>query len=240
MSAVLVEHEQRWLPELAPRLPLPVPAPLRLGRPGRGYPWAWSVLPWLPGTPASELAPDDPVDTAERLGGFVAALAVDAPADAPANPYRGGPLVERDVHMRNRVEQLDELIDGPAVLARWNECLAIPPWAKPPRWLHGDLHPANLLVHGGRIAAVVDFGDISGGDPANDLAVAWMMLPANVRAVFRTAAGAADDDTWERARGWALFLAVTFLANSRDNTTMARIGRETLAAALTDDGRFTT
>ena len=100
------------------------------------------------------------------------------------------------------------------MLTRWNECLVTPQWAKPPRWLHGDLHPANLLVHGGRIAAVVDFGDISGGDPANDLSVAWMMLPANVRSVFRAAVGAVDDDTWERARGWALFLAVTFVASS--------------------------
>jgi aminoglycoside phosphotransferase (APT) family kinase protein len=232
MAAVLVEHEQRWLPELAPRLPLPIPAPVRVGRPGRGYPWSWSVCPWLPGEPAATRPPDDPFATAEQLGAFLRALQVAAPAGAPVNPYRGGPLADRAPALRDRVEQLADLIDGPRVLDLWADALAAPGWDEPPCWIHGDLHPLNVLVDGGRISAIVDFGDISAGDPANDLAVAWMMLPPAARPALRAAAGAVDDATWTRARGWALALAVTFIAGSADHAAIGAIGRETLAAVL--------
>jgi aminoglycoside phosphotransferase (APT) family kinase protein len=234
MSATLVEHEQIWLPVLAPRLPLPIPAPVRVGRPGRGYPWSWSVCPWLPGAPAMQQMPDDPLDTAERLGEFVSALHIAAPSDAPENPYRGGPLAARDVHMRARVAQLGELVDAPRVLAQWDLCLATPYWSGPPVWIHGDMHPGNVLVDGGRVAAVIDFGDITAGDPASDLALAWMFFGPQARRHFRAFVGAVDDDTWTRARGWALCLAIVFIANSADDHAMARIGDATLGAALAE------
>jgi aminoglycoside phosphotransferase (APT) family kinase protein len=235
MSAALVEHEQQWLPVLAPRLPLPVPAPVRLGRPGRGYPWSWSVCPWLPGVPAMQQMPEDAADTAELLGAFLAALHVAAPSDAPENPYRGGPLADRDVHMRNRIEQLGDLVDGDAVLARWNESIATPYWPGAPQWLHGDMHPGNVLVDHGRVVAVIDFGDMTAGDPASDLALAWMFFATEARARFRAAVGGVDDDTWKRARGWALAYAVIFIANSADDPAMARIGRATLSETLGDE-----
>ena len=232
MAAPLVEHEQRWLPVLAPALPLPVPVPLRAGRPSAalGYPWSWSVCAWLDGDVAGRTPPDDLVETARTLGGFVRALHVVAPADAPANPYRGGPLVEREPPFRDRLVQLADVVDAAVLLHRWERLVATPPWKGPPIWLHGDLHPANLLVHEGRLAAVIDFGDLTSGDPASDLFVAWMLFPPAERAVFRTAAGDIDDDTWQRAEAWALLMAVAYLANSADNPLMTAIGRRTLAA----------
>jgi aminoglycoside phosphotransferase (APT) family kinase protein len=101
-------------------------------------------------------------------------------------------------------------------------------------WLHGDLHPANVLVDHGRVSAVIDFGDITAGDPATDLAVAWMLFPADARSTFRAAAGDIDDDTWTRARGWALSLALAYLASSADNPMFAALGKRVLAAVLTD------
>jgi aminoglycoside phosphotransferase (APT) family kinase protein len=232
MAAELVEHEQRWLPTLAPRLPLPIPAPLRAGRPGGGYPWSWSVCPWLPGVVATRAAPDDPLETAATIGAFLSALHRPAPDDAPANPYRGGPLAERDDVVRQRAAQLSDLIDAPSVVACWSELATTRPWTGPRLWLHGDLHPANLLVDDGRLSAVIDFGDITAGDPATDLAVAWMLLPAGVRTAFRAAAGDIDDDTWTRARGWALSLALAYMANSADNPVFAHLGEQVLTAAL--------
>lgn len=234
MAAELVEHEQRWLPDLAPRLPLAIPAPVGIGRPGLGFPWSWSVCPWLPGSVAQQVPPDDPCAAATSLGQFLAALHQPAPPDAPENPFRGVPLAARDTTMHERVAELGDAIDGRAVLERWAELLATPPWSGPPLWLHGDLHPANVLVHRGRLSAVIDFGDITGGDRACDLSIAWMLFPPAARATFRAAAGAVDDDTWARARGWALTLAVTYIAASANDPVIEREGRETIAAVLAD------
>jgi aminoglycoside phosphotransferase (APT) family kinase protein len=234
MSAPLIEREQRWLPELAPLVPLPVPAPIRVGRPGAGYPWSWSVCKWLPGAPAAVRPPHDADEAAEALGAFLRALHFAAPADAPANQFRGVPLAARDDAMQTRVAQLSAELDADAVLGLWSEVLAVPAWTGPSVWLHGDLHPANVLVHEGRISAVIDFGDITSGDPATDLSVAWMMFDPGQRVTLRDAAGDVDDDTWARARGWALALSVAILAGSADNQVMQGIARRTLASALTD------
>ena len=205
VAAPLIEHEQRWLSHLAPRLPLPVP--LRIGRPGCGFPWQWSVVPWLPGQSALVKPPQDPTETAIALGRFVRALHQPAPDDAPHNPFRGVPL-------------------------------AAPPWSEPAVWLHGDLHPRNLLVRDGRLAAVIDFGDMTAGDPATDLSVAWMMLPPSARSTFRASARGdhdpVDDDTWTRARGWALALGLASLANSRDDGAMRILAHATIDAALSE------
>ncbi|MEY2447646.1 MAG: hypothetical protein QOH79_1122 [Acidimicrobiaceae bacterium] len=234
LAAALVEHEQRWLPELAPRLPLPIPAPVGNGRPGSGCPWSWSVCPWLPGVVATRATPDDPHEAAQTLGAFVAALHQEAPSDAPENPYRGVPLLQRDDVVRQRAAQLADLIDAPSVVRCWSELAATRPWSGPPLWLHGDLHPANVLVDNGRLSAVIDFGDITVGDPATDLAVAWMLLPVEARPAFRAAAGAIDDDTWARSRGWALSLGLAYLANSADNPMFARLGEGVLHQVLGD------
>ncbi len=234
LAAPLVEHEQRWLPLVAPELPLAVPAPVHLGRPAAGYPWAWSVVPWLPGAPAALVPPADPVAAADALGGFVHALH-GCPADGlPPNPYRGGPLAERDEALRSRVVALGDAVDAVAVLARWEAALAAPAWSGPPVFLHGDLHPANLLVDGGQVVAVLDFGDLTGGDPATDLAAGWMLFDPVPRERFRRAAGGPDDATWSRARGWALNHAVACLAASADDPVIASVGARTLAAVLDD------
>jgi len=234
LSAPLLLREQRWLPELAPLLPLPIPAPIHIGHPGPGYPWSWSVCPWLPGGPAATNPPVDAHAAAETLGGFLRALHVPAPPDAPFNPLRGVPLSERDDAMRRGIELAADEIDVDAVLSLWSEVLAVPPWSGPKLWLHGDLHSANVLVHEGAVSAVIDFGDITSGDPAADLFVAWTVFARDARATFREAAGDVDDDTWARARGWALALAVAILAGSADFPVMQAVARRTLAAALTD------
>ncbi|HJR23865.1 MAG TPA: phosphotransferase, partial [Acidimicrobiales bacterium] len=159
-----------------------------------------------------------------------------APPDAPRNPWRGIPLAgERDRITRGAIDRLDG-IDRDEVLARWQRFLAVPGWDRPPVWLHGDPHPGNVVVHEGRIAAVVDFGDITSGDPASDLAVAWMHFDADARAAFRQACGDVDDHTWQRAHGWALALGLVIGASSADNPAYAALARRTIAAALDEPG----
>ena len=242
LGAEIIKNEQRWLPGLAPQLPLPIPYPERTGVPACGYPYSWSVVPYLPGVPAAQASSFDPAGAAAAVGGFLGALHVPAPADAPANPFRGIPLAERAGNFAANLALLtgqadQRRVDRDAVLRVQDAALAAPGYDGPPLWLHGDLHPANVLVNHGQVSGVIDFGDITSGDPATDLSVAWMLLPAQVHDVFRGAyrpasQHAASDETWARARGWALVLALAMLANSADNPQMAGIGRRTLAAVL--------
>jgi aminoglycoside phosphotransferase (APT) family kinase protein len=234
LGAELIAHEQRWLPDLAPRLPLPIPVPVRIGAPGLAYPWSWSVCPWLPGTTAAVTPPDDMRATAAALGDFVAAMHAPAPADAPGNAYRGGPLATRADATQERLELLHDVVDAEALRARWRELLATPPWDGPPIWLHGDLHPGNLLVHSGRLSGVIDFGDMCGGDPATDLSAAWIFFDRDTRHVFRAAAGGDDDDTWQRAKGWALALGLAYVASSGGARRLGEIGRRALDEVLRD------
>lgn len=232
-AAHLVLHEQRWLPTLAPLLPISVPAPVRTGAPGCGYPWAWSVVPWFEGTHVGVTPFTDPRREAARLGAFLRALHVPAPTDAPRNPYRGVPLGDRAALFDRTVAQLGDRIDAVAVRTVWEAALAVPVFRDPPVWLHGDLHALNLVARAGTLVAVVDFGDLTAGDPATDLAVAWQLFDAPDRAVLRAAAGA-DADAWERARGWALALSLIYLANSADLPDLHAVGERTLERVLVD------
>jgi aminoglycoside phosphotransferase (APT) family kinase protein len=234
VASWLLAQEQRWLPVLAVDLPLPVPVPVRVGQPGCGYPWPWSVGPWFPGDTAEATPPRDLDAAAGALGRFLAAVHRPAPPDAPRNLYRGIPLAERDQALHDGLELLGERVDQAAALRLWERVLASRPWDREPVWLHGDVHPLNLVVHGGELSAVIDFGDMCAGDPASDLAIGWMLFTGSSRQRFRETAGtdgAVDVDTWLRAWGWALALGVAF-ANGDDR--VREIGFRTLRRALTD------
>ncbi len=231
LAAALVEHEQRWLPEFAPRLPLRIPAPVRVGVPSQGYPWHWSVVPFLEGRPASLAPPRDPAQSAETLGAFTRALHVPAPHDAPANPYRAVPLSSRDDSVVGRISELADPAVRRRALGAWSEAIELPAPDGARTWIHGDLHPGNVLVHHGAIAGVIDFGDLCGGDPATDLAAGWLLFErADADRMF-VAAGA-DDATAARARGWALFFAVMLATFDVDALGLRSVGEATLRRLL--------
>jgi aminoglycoside phosphotransferase (APT) family kinase protein len=232
VTVALVRNEARWLPGLAPRLPLAIPVPVLLGQPGEGYPWPWTIVPWVEGVPAAEKPDLDLARAASQLGNFLSVLHHPAPEDAPANPFRGVPLEERDRATRERTAQLESVIDSERVTVSWEEALAAPAYQEHPVWLHGDLHPGNVIVEGGGIAGVVDFGDLTSGDPATDLSAMWTVLGGEHLDRFEVAYGGIDGTTWRRARGWALSLGLAYLASSGDNPTMEAIGRRTLEAVL--------
>jgi aminoglycoside phosphotransferase (APT) family kinase protein len=233
VAAPLMIHEQRWLPALAPRLPLPVPVPLRIGQPASRFPWSWSVVPWLAGAPGHCTALTKPEDAAERLGRFLRALHHEAPSEAPINLYRGVALARRAETFEERVVSLADEINVEATRRVWDRGLAVDAWSGSPRWLHGDLHPANILVDRGTLAAVIDFGDICAGDPATDLAGAWMLLPAQAMAVFNAAYGGVDDGLEQRSLAWAVLFALMLLEIGLGNRpAYETVGRLTLARSI--------
>lgn len=228
-AAELVAQEQTWLPHLATRLPLAIPSPIRIGQPGCGYPWRWSVVPWLSGQPADLSPPDD--DQGEALAAFLNALHHPAPGDAPVNLWRGVPLVNRRRSIEERMRRLSGRTDAicPRIQALWTAALEAPV-DMPPTWIHADLHAQNVLVKAGALCAVIDWGDMCQGDRATDLAAIWTLLPG-VRAREAAMRACADvtEATWTRARGWAVFFGVTLIDSGfAGDPRHARMGAETL------------
>lgn len=233
-----VSLEQEWLPRLASRLPTRIPELLGAGEPAQGYPWPWSVYRWLAGEHPEEGALSEPVLLAGDLAAFVAAMrSITLPAGPEA--HRGGPVASLDAETRAAIEELrgipQEEVDCDAAAAVWEETLRAPDWDGPPVWLHADLMPGNLLVDGGRLASVIDFGCTGLGDPACDLFPAWNLLPRDAREVFREALDV-DDATWIRGRGRTLSQALIALPYyRRTNPAMAHNARHVIRTVL-DEG----
>ncbi|MFF4054724.1 aminoglycoside phosphotransferase family protein [Streptomyces sp. NPDC001668] len=195
--------ERRWLPVLAPRLPLPVPAPVRFGEPSERFPKHWTVMTWVPGEPLDHGSITRGDHAADTLARFLRALHVEAPTEAPTAADRGG-------HPRNCTEGFENFLravvpDGLAadVRAVWDEAVEAAEWEGPRVWVHGDLHPANVVVSDGTLSGIVDFGDMFAGDPAWDLAAAWVLLPADTASRFFDTYAQADQASIRRARGLA-------------------------------------
>lgn len=234
LGAELIEHELRWLPELAAQLPVAVPAAIRVGRPGQGYPWRWAIVPWIAGETAEHSALDE--RGAAELGAFLRCLHDELgppPKHAPDNSYRGHPLRARAADTGDRLARLAAAgVELGEARELWTRALDAP-MDRAPTWLHADLHPRNLIVDGGRLAGVIDWGDLCSGDPACDLACAWMVLDAEHRPALWARYGSPSPATCLRARGWALVFAALMLeAGSRDDPEFAILGRRILARAL--------
>ncbi|MFC4008573.1 aminoglycoside phosphotransferase family protein [Nonomuraea purpurea] len=204
----LLRKEHAWLPTLAPRLPLPVPVPQRLGEPSALYPRPWIVTTWVPGEPADRAPVTRAAKAADALATFLMALHQPAPEQAPTGRDRGGRLADRSEGFVKGLASATEmgLIPDPdAVRAVWDDAVAAPDWTGPALWLHGDLHPANVLTADGTLCGVIDFGDLFAGDPAGDLAAAWSLLPDGAADRFFAAYQPTPDAaTLRRARGWAV------------------------------------
>jgi aminoglycoside phosphotransferase (APT) family kinase protein len=212
--AASIGKEQRWLPYLAPHLPLQVPEPLALGRPDCELEWEWSIYRWLPGESASSAEIADLCAFASRLAQFLKALhrvdVSDGPRPGRENFHRGGRLAAYDAEARWAIGSLQSQKDMSSISTLWERALATT-WSFRPVWVHGDISPGNLLVRDGALCAVIDFGQLAVGDPACDLAIAWTLFHGESRERFRQTLRV-DEDTWRRGRAWALWKALIVAA----------------------------
>jgi aminoglycoside phosphotransferase (APT) family kinase protein len=207
--------ERRWLPVLAPRLPLPIPTPVRIGAPSERFPKVWTVMTWVEGTPLDHGSITRCDHAADTLAHFLRALHVEAPADAP-------PASDFGAHPKDCTDGFEHFFKeaAPADLANgirdvWGEAVAAPGWEGPPVWVHGDLHPANVVVADGTLAGVIDFDAVFAGDPAWDLMAAWLLLPAGGAARFFDSYAQADEAAVRRARGLAVMKCLFLMAMGR-------------------------
>jgi aminoglycoside phosphotransferase (APT) family kinase protein len=215
-----VEKEHRWLPVLAPRLPVAIPEPVAMGRPDEHFPRPWSIYRWIDGEPAQAGRVPNLNSLAAALAAFLTALqaidASDGPLAGAHSFFRGASLSVYDIQTRETIERVAGDIDADAATDVWDAALSTT-WQAPPVWVHGDVFPSNLLVTDGRLRAVIDFGCSAVGDPACDLAMAWTDFDGESRMVFRRGISV-DEATWTRARGWALWKALITLADARSRS----------------------
>ena len=224
----LLLNETRWLPDLATRLSVPVPAATFVGRPSSAYPYAWAVMPWLSGIEADVANCSSSLTVAQEVARFLKSLHLPAPPSAPFNPHRSTGLEARANATRERLTS-----------SRWPD--AERAWtvfergsrlnAPHDTWIHGDFHPGNLLMDDGHLSAVIDFGDLCAGDPATDLAGLWLG--------FEEEALLAALDTYEadaelvaRAAGWAVALGALFLALGDHRATYPALGARALRLSV--------
>lgn len=218
--------------ELARRSPVPTPEPVALGEPGHGYPHAWAVQTWVPGTTAADDDPGTSVPFARDLAAFIGALrAADTGGRTFSGGGRGGDLRGQDDWMRTCFRRSDGLLDVAPLERLWEGFRELPRTA-PDVMSHQDLIPGNVLVAGGRLTGVLDGGGFGPADPALDLVAAWHLLDDGPRDELRAALGS-DDLEWARGRAWAFAQAmglVWYYAGS--SPALSRLGRRTLGRLL--------
>lgn len=239
-APALLRKEWQWLPVLAPLLSLPAPLPRRFREPSELFPQPWVVADWVPGEPGDHTAIEHAGHTADTLAHFLRTLHVAAPGDAPANPDRGVPLDRFSDGFERGVKSIAGSGIAAAVRNVWEQALAAPDWARPPAWLHGDLHPANVVIGDGTLTGVLDFGELCGGDPATDLAAAWMLLPVSAIPRFLDAYRP-DEALLRRARGWAVLRGLGHIGIGNAGPPGGKpgwgpIGRRTLECVLATTG----
>ncbi|KQW31450.1 hypothetical protein ASE36_04160 [Rhizobium sp. Root274] len=229
--------EFRWLPVLAPLLPVAVPMPVALGEPEADYPWHWTIYEWMTGEPVRRDNVLDLTTLALDMASFLKVLhRIDVeggPIAGAHNFFRGDDVVGfYGAEARQAFDQLGDRIDTATALAVLDAAEAAP-FAGPPCWLHGDIAVGNLLVTGGKLSGVIDFGSCGVGDPACDLVITWLFFEGESRAVFRKAV-AADPGTWARARAWALWKAALVLASGAPTHPEEFSPVEVIAVVLDD------
>ena len=227
-----INTEWTWLPKLAPHISLKIPKPLARGKPANGYPCPWAIYYWLEGLPYEDDLINDERQIARDLANFISELRRIDKLEAP----RGGrrPLRELDAATRTAIESSDGEINTQAVSTAWAYSLELPPWNGKPVWIHGDLLKSNLLIQAGRLYAVIDFGGAGIGDPAADIVPAWSVFTKAGRETFRQAL-AVDDDTWRRARGYALHQALMIIPYyPKTNPEFVTMAKRTVAEVLSE------
>jgi aminoglycoside phosphotransferase (APT) family kinase protein len=229
-----LDREWRWLPRLAPSLSLQVPVPIAKGQSQYGYPFSWAIYRWIDGQPYADALIDDEQQAAKDLAQFVRELRrIDPVVGAPHGGRK--PLAALDAVTRASIELAGGVIDGRAATVAWERALEAPAWQGTPVWIHTDLLRPNLLVHEGRLSAVIDFGGAGVGDPAADVIAAWSVFGPHGRATFRSALDV-DDGTWDRARGFALHQAALIIPYYREtNPEFVSMAKRTVEEILSRD-----
>ncbi|NBO24421.1 MAG: aminoglycoside phosphotransferase family protein [Chlamydiae bacterium] len=237
--ALKVPKEQELLPELAKRLSVSIPAPIKMGKPSADYPYPFSIYKWLPGKSINLLTLTDQekeqlaFDVAKFLKELQAITDVEGPGPGQHNWWRGDHVSVYDKGAREQIAELAEIIDASKALALWDQACETK-WDETPVWIHGDFAIGNILMEDGKLSSVIDFGGAAVGDPACDLVIAWTYLSGKAREIFISKMDM-DDDTWLRARVWALWKATFELCQIEDKKSPEACLQKTVIFNILND-----
>lgn len=238
--ALKVPKEQELLPQLVKRLSINIPAPIKMGKPSVDYPYPFSIYKWLSGKSINLLTLTDQekeqlaFDMAKFLKELQAIMDIKGPEPGQHNWWRGDHVSVYDKGAREQIAELAEIIDTGQALALWDKACATR-WNKQPIWIHGDFAIGNILMDGGKLSAVIDFGGAAVGDPACDLVIAWTYLSGKAREIFISKMDM-EQDTWLRARTWALWKATFELCQIEDKNSHEAKTQKIIIAETINDG----
>ena len=228
LGVKLLRNEINWLPRIQKQLPIPIPAPIFVGKAAPIYPWPWTIVPWVAGKTANLNLPN--AAAAIKLAQFLKVLHQKNPVNAPKNDHRGISLKYKLDNILDRMGRLKTKTDfiTPTIEKLLDRAISTPfPTEK--YLLHGDLHPRNIIVQEGKIVSIIDWGDITDGDIATDLAIFWMLFPNPTVRQQGLAEYGVSEDLINRAIGWAIFYGVILLDTGLEgNVQHAEIGKHTL------------
>lgn len=239
--ALQAAKEQKWLPALASHLSVAIPKPIAMGQPSKNYPWEWSIYQWIEGESVNNFFADslDLQAIALQLAQFLNELhkidTANAPKAGAHNYYRGCHPLVYDNEVRAAIVKLKNIVDTNASLSVWEKAINSK-WKKDPVWIHGDLSSGNILLKNQKLTAVIDFGCMGVGDPACDLVIAWTLLKNDSRNIFKSTLHL-DKDSWNRAKGWALWKALITASSLKDRGCAEFIKQqEIIDEVLKDNG----
>ncbi|MBK2125506.1 aminoglycoside phosphotransferase family protein [Fangia hongkongensis] len=225
--ALKVPIEQALLPQLAKQLSVAISEPIKMGLPSDDYPYPFSIYKWLNGESANHLTLSYKAlaHIASALANFLtelqAIINIKGPSPGQHNWWRGDHISVYDKGAKEQIASLRDIIDADHALDLWEKACATK-WENTPVWIHGDFASGNILIKNNKLSGIIDFGGTALGDPACDLVIAWTFLKGNSRKIFQDAI-ALDNDTWLRAKAWALWKTTFELSQCQDKQSDAAV-----------------
>lgn len=212
--AAAVQKEATALRKLGPCLSVSIPEVVGLGEPCPEYPLPWSIRRWIAGQTLQDADVLDRKALASALGSVLVELrAVSSEDGMPAGKhsfFRGSHPSVYNHEVAQSLDRLGDRIDTPLCNDIWQESINSD-WSDRPVWFHGDVAAGNILVNDGLLSSLIDFGTCGIGDPACDFVMAWTYFNVDERLIFRESVKV-DDETWQRAKAWALWKALVCLS----------------------------
>jgi aminoglycoside phosphotransferase (APT) family kinase protein len=216
------EREIATLPLLASLLPVPIPKPEHVGRPGTAFAWPFYGARHLPGTePGGALSDNVRIALARPLARALRVLHAPVTLAAAGDALPFDPIGRADMAVRvpRAREAIAAIADPWPASSEAEELFARAlelPAPEPRAVCHGDLHFRQLLVEGHALTGIVDWVDLCRSDPGVDLSLAYGFLPPAARGEFLDEYGEVDPASLVRARVLALNLMAVLARYGHD------------------------